>query len=386
MTSSAAIKEKKNGEGSWKPGVSGFSAGAVSTMLLLPLDNIKVRLQVNEGVSSKTAPSMSASTSTKAGITISNAGNGIKDKYQRNARLGAIWMFQGVVKYEGVRGLYQGLVPAVIGSAVSWGGFFYVYETMKRQLRCMKANNTIYSVNNATIDRQNISTDERKSLEELPALNSLDNFMLSTASGVVMVFVTNPVWLIKLRLQLQMKRTSEHFRAKDVTQYDGFVDAFRKIIKADGIMGLYKGTGPALILTSHGGVQFVVYEFLRKHFHYARAQRTAESSIMKRLEDSLGYLTIGAISKMVASTFTYPLQVVKSRMQQPSSSIELTNDGDVRIVKRDYVGLVRTIQRMWRLEGLTGFFKGAMPNAVRVAPSAAVTFLMYESMMDMLRD
>ena len=71
-------------------------------------------------------------------------------------------------------------------------------------------------------------------------------------------------------------------------------------------------------------------------------------------------------------------------MQQPSSSVELTSTGDVRIVKRDYVGLVRTIQKMWRVEGATGFFKGAMPNAVRVAPSAAVTFLVYESMMDML--
>merc|ERR1712194_67790 len=111
-----------------------------------------------------------------------------------------------------------------------------------------------------------------------------------------------------------------------------------------------------------------------------------ESSIMKRLEDSLGYLTIGAISKMIASTVTYPLQVIKSRMQQPSSSLELTSTGDVTVVKRDYVGLMRTIGRMWRVEGLTGFFKGAVPNAVRVAPSAAVTFLVYESMMDMLQD
>ena len=95
-----------------------------------------------------------------------------------------------------------------------------------------------------------------------------------------------------------MKRTSENLHVKNVTQYNGFLDAFRKIIKADGVLGLYKGTGPALMLTSHGGVQFVVYEFLRKHFHYARAQRTAESSVVKRFEDSLGYLTIGAISKM----------------------------------------------------------------------------------------
>lgn len=88
----------------------------------------------------------------------------------------------------------------------------------------------------------------------------------------------------------------------------------------------------------------------------------------------------------VASTVTYPLQVLKSRMQQPPTSIELTNTGDVRIVTRDYKGLVATAQKMWKNEGVTGFFKGAIPNAIRVAPSAAVTFLVYESLMDMMRN
>jgi len=73
-------------------------------------------------------------------------------------------------------------------------------------------------------------------------------------------------------------------------------------------------------------------------------------------------------------------------MQQPSSSIELTSTGDVRVVKRDYVGLVATVQKMWKQEGIVGFFKGAIPNAMRVAPSAAVTFLVYESVMDILQN
>lgn len=281
-----ANKDSK-AEGSWKPGVSGFSGGAVSTMLLLPLDNIKVRLQVNEAGNSQTSSTLH-STSKEAATSKTS----IKTQYQPRARLGAMQMFRGVLKYEGVRGLYQGLVPAVVGSAVSWGGFFYVYETMKRQLRHVKSN---YGANNMDKIRQ---PGETISEQDLPVLTPLDNFLLGTGSSVVMVFVTNPVWLIKLRLQLQMKRASENLHVKNVTQYNGFLDAFRKIVKTDGILGLYKGTGPALMLTSHGGVQFVVYEFLRKHFHYAKAQRNAESSLVKRFEDSIGYLTIGAASKM----------------------------------------------------------------------------------------
>lgn len=64
---------------------------------------------------------------------------------------------------------------------------------------------------------------------------------------------TNPIWLIKLRLQLQMKKASENLATKKVLLYDGFMDAFQKITKKEGVMGLYKGTGPALLLTTHGG-------------------------------------------------------------------------------------------------------------------------------------
>lgn len=286
-------------------------------------------------------------------------------------------MARGVWKHEGIRGLYQGLTPAVIGSAGSWGGFFYVYEAMKRQLLHYKQSQM--QVDTSTTKIQ---------------LNSWDNFQVATLSGVVMVFLTNPIWLIKLRMQLQMKRSSQELHANHVVQYDGFLDAIRKIVQQEGFWALYKGTGPALMLTSHGGVQFVCYEFLKRHFHFAQAQRkersssdaTASQSVLERLESSMGYLSMGAISKMVASTVTYPLQVMKSRMQQPTSSIELTNTGDVRVVNRNYyTSVVATVSKIWQQEGIAGFFKGAIPNAIRVAPSAAVTFVVYETVMDMLK-
>lgn len=72
-------------------------------------------------------------------------------------------------------------------------------------------------------------------------------------------------------------------------------------------------------------------------------------------------------------------------MQQRSNTIELTSDGDVKPVKRDYSqNLVSATRKIWRHEGPAGFFKGVIPNAVRVAPGAAITFVVYESIMDWL--
>jgi solute carrier family 25 (mitochondrial folate transporter), member 32 len=255
----------------------------------------------------------------------------------------------------------------LIGSSVSWGGFFFVYERFKSELRQRRATLT--------------------GLEQY-SLTPVDNFLLACASGGVMVGLTNPIWLIKLRMQLQMRKASQHVHIS-VKPYEGMLDAARTIVREEGFWALYKGSGPAFLLTSHGGVQFVVYEFLRKHFHYARARRDDKadgemSSVMIRLEKSMGYLSMGAVAKIVASTVTYPLQVVKARMQQRSEVVELTADGEVRVVKREYPGIQAASKRILEKEGPTGFFKGCLPNAVRVAPSAAVTFLVYEAVMDFL--
>lgn len=87
----------------------------------------------------------------------------------------------------------------------------------------------------------------------------------------------------------------------------------------------------------------------------------------------------------IASTTTYPLQVIKSRLQQRSESLEVMLTGELRVVKREYEGLAETTRRIFQKEGLSGFFKGCIPNAIRVVPGAAVTFVVYESVMDAIR-
>ena len=40
-------------------------------------------------------------------------------------------MVSSVAREEGARALFSGLTPALLGSAMSWGGFFYFYERFK---------------------------------------------------------------------------------------------------------------------------------------------------------------------------------------------------------------------------------------------------------------
>jgi solute carrier family 25 folate transporter 32 len=51
-----------------------------------------------------------------------------------------------VIKNEGIRGLYQGLTPAIVAASGSWGGYFYFYEaSKKRKLEYYRENHIEYA-------------------------------------------------------------------------------------------------------------------------------------------------------------------------------------------------------------------------------------------------
>lgn len=228
------------------PLIAGVLGGTVSTVLLYPLDLIKVRMQVNEDLAAKAT------------------------------RLRSWTVFQAVLKHEGIAGLYQGLNPAVVGAAISWGGYLFLYEGMKRRYLKYK-------------DPNHTSSGEHY-------FSAGENFMLACASGAVLVGLTNPIWLIKTRMQLQMTQTAKSRGMKD--PYSGMLHAARTIVSEEGVAALYKGAIPALVLTSHGGVQFVVYEYLKNYFQFSRADRDPDMSVVQRFQLSFSFLAMGAVSKM----------------------------------------------------------------------------------------
>ena len=58
--------------------------------------------------------------------------------------------------------------------------------------------------------------------------------------------------------------------------------------------------------------------------------------------------------------------------------------GEIIVSKREYSGVADCIRKIVKNEGINGFFKGCVTNAMRVAPSAAITFVTYEFVLDML--
>eukprot|EP00968_Pinguiococcus_pyrenoidosus_P004678 scaffold302_cov247-Pinguiococcus_pyrenoidosus.AAC.4 len=149
------------------------------------------------------------------------------------------------------------------------------------------------------------------------------------------------------------------------------------------------GMGPALILVSHGAIQFVIYEWMKETY---------------KVKTSMHYLLVGGLSKMIASILTYPYQVLHPR--KPAFPFALpqtprTHECASQVVKArlqnqrhrvnaegenlaKYKGTLHCFRTMLREEGLRAFFKGCFPNAVRVAPASAINLLTYETVVAVL--
>ena len=327
----------------WRDATSGAAAGMVSVLALHPLDVIKTRLQVQDGVDRRAA-----------------------------AYRGTVHAFRTVARQEGARGFYAGVVPAVVGSTVSWGVYFTCYNNAKARYR------------------------REHDLEHLPSHLHLAS---AAEAGLVVSIATNPIWVVKTRLQLQKKTDAaspETRRARSgtaVRPYRGFVDALAQIARNEGVAGLYKGLGPSVFLVSHGALQFAAYERLRLWRTKPKAKEEKENVSDEPAAvppSAFECAWLGVASKLFASTVTYPSQVVRARMQQRERSVGVRLDGKQNAGQGSapnaplYRGFFSSLRDIIRREGASGLYKGMVPNVLRTLPSSGVTFMVYESVRSFL--
>ncbi|KAH9711229.1 Folate transporter 1 [Citrus sinensis] len=307
------MSESKSGQWQWENATAGAIAGFATVAAMHPLDVVRTRFQVNDGRVSNLPTYKSTA---HAILTISRS--------------------------EGLRGLYAGFSPAVLGSTLSWGLYFFFYGRAKQR----------YSKNGKE------------------KLNPGHHLASSAEAGALVCLCTNPVWLVKTRLQLQ---TPLH----QTRLYSGLYDALTTIMKEEGWSGLYKGIVPSLFLqVSHGAIQFTVYEELRKVIVDFKSKRRKQNpDRANNLLNSADYAILGGSSKIAAMLLTYPFQVIRARLQQRPSG-----NGIPR-----YVDSWHVIRETARFEGLRGFYRGITPNLLKNVPASSITFIVYENVLNFLK-
>lgn len=216
-------------------------------------------------------------------------------------------------------------------------------------------------------------------------------------AGITSVFFTYPLEVIRVRLAFETKRDSrsslsricrqiyhEHPPDPRIASSISAVAAtvhqtVHHVTPRSGLANFYRGFSPTLVgMLPYAGMSFLTHDtvgdWLRQPSvsayttipqsslpspttsHPRRAQLTAAAE-----------LSSGALAGLVSQTASYPLEVIRRRMQVGGA----VGDGH-------RLSMMETVGRVWRERGWKGFFVGLGIGYLKVVPMVATSFFVYE--------
>lgn len=265
---------------------------------------------------------------------------------------GALGTLQNIYKLEGPQGLFRGLGTALFNVPLFWSIYWYSYENLKIYIK-----------------------------HEYPTL-PLPLLHISSAaiSGGIADVITNPFWVVRTRIQtlfLHPEASNCLQPTKLGLRTPSTFEMFRSIYKEEGVSAFYKGVSASFLGLPHVAIQFPLYEYLKTFSKQLRTGdrgngiNTSGSSSSSSQSSVVDYFCASIIAKMVASSITYPHEVLRVRMQDS---------------RNGRIGLYQLTKDIVREEGVRALWSGFRVNMLRIIPSTTSTFITYEYVTKFLRD
>jgi len=229
------------------------------------------------------------------------------------------------VRNHGVFGLYRGLSVLLYGSIPKSAVRFGAFETFKS-----------YAVD----DRGN--------------LNAQGRILCGLGAGISeAIFAVTPMETVKVKFINDQRSANPQFR--------GFFHGVGQIIKTQGFSGVYQGlTATIMKQGSNQAIRFYVMETLKDKYRGGDPKKPIPKYIVG---------VFGAFAGAASVFGNTPIDVVKTRMQGLEAS--------------KYKNTMDCFLQIWRNEGPTAFYKGTVPRLSRVCLDVAITFMIYDSFMDL---
>ncbi|KAL8828475.1 MAG: hypothetical protein Q9191_002570 [Dirinaria sp. TL-2023a] len=278
----------------------GSIAGAFGAFMVYPIDLVKTRMQ-----------------------------------NQRSQRVGemlyknSIDCARKVVKNEGFRGLYSGVLPQLVGVAPEKAIKLTVNDLVRGHFTDKNTNKIWWPW----------------------------EILAGGSAGACQVIFTNPLEIVKIRLQVQGEMTKS---VEGVERRSALW-----IVKNLGLVGLYKGASACLLRdVPFSSIYFPTYNHLKRDLFGEGPNK--KLGIVQ-------LLTAGAIAGMPAAYLTTPCDVIKTRLQV-----------EARKGETKYTSLRHCASTVYREEGFKAFFKGGPARILRSSPQFGFTLAGYEVLQKLL--
>uniref|UniRef100_A0AAV1TJ63 Tricarboxylate transport protein n=1 Tax=Peronospora matthiolae TaxID=2874970 RepID=A0AAV1TJ63_9STRA len=272
---------------------AGAIAGGIETLSIWPMEMIKTNLQLGT----------------------------MRAQYK-----GMVSGFRYHIQTDGVRSLYRGLAPVLVGSIPKAGIRFGAFDYLKRQLA--DENGTTSAVRNLAAGMM--------------------------AGAVEAVLATTPIETIKTKL---------------IGANAGLWEGTKMIVAKEGLRGMYQGLWATILKQStNQGLRFMWFSEFQKHVNPAFLERHGVISDAENMTGSqrASLSLVGGMTAGIFSVFgNNPFDVVKTRMQG--------------LQAQKYRNTLDCFQQMLRHEGVGSFYAGVVPRLGRVIPGQGIIFMSYNS-------
>ncbi|KAM8712317.1 hypothetical protein ACLKA7_012783 [Drosophila subpalustris] len=187
-------------------------------------------------------------------------------------------------------------------------------------------------------------------MSDLCQVMATSDFVLGGFASVGATLFTNPIEVIKTRIQLQGELAA---RGSYVKPYKGILQAFITVARNDGIVGLQKGLVPALYF------QFIINSFRLSIYTTAVDKHWMHK---KNGEISFGLgLMWGAIGGVVGSYFSSPFFMIKTQLQ--SQAVNQIAVG----YQHNHTSFRSALRETYKKGGIIGLWRGSLSALPRAA-------------------
>ncbi|KAK7924736.1 hypothetical protein PG985_006790 [Apiospora marii] len=185
-------------------------------------------------------------------------------------------------------------------------------------------------------------------------MEAIEDIIYGSVAGIIGKYIEYPFDTVKVRLQSQ----PDHLPLR----YHGPLDCFRQSIKADGVLGLYRGISAPLVGAAAETSSLFFFERLGRETVYASGLYAKDTVLPL---PALWFT--GAFSGTFTSFVLTPIELVKCKIQVPAP----TTTGGARPKPP---GVLSVIKDVYKHDGFRGFWHGQMGTFLREAGGCAAWF------------
>eukprot|EP00357_Protocruzia_adherens_P003403 CAMPEP_0114994264 /NCGR_PEP_ID=MMETSP0216-20121206/13024_1 /TAXON_ID=223996 /ORGANISM="Protocruzia adherens, Strain Boccale" /LENGTH=299 /DNA_ID=CAMNT_0002358069 /DNA_START=295 /DNA_END=1194 /DNA_ORIENTATION=- len=225
-----------------------------------------------------------------------------------------------VYQSEGIKGFWRGLKPSMLRSAGGSGLFFYSLVPTKHYLGNFFGDGSF-----------------------------MTNIIASGLCRFYGLVFTNPLTVIKTR-----------FEIVGFEEYATVTEAIKRILREEGAQGFFKGL---LANTLCSGTHTA--------FYYAFYQNNKK--LLGSYFKNENYLTLMAayLGGVMATMVSHPMDVLRTRFQFQHFN---------KFANQHYSGLGNAMVRIYRVDGIRGYWVGLLPKLVKKPLGHAYVWTLYEAL------